>query len=141
MFREIRSMWVGVTMCLALSAGAQGPGSGKVDRNAAEHAADAATVDTTSSTIELSGSGRHETIACTGGTEVAINGSDNNITLSGDCKSVSVTGSTNQVTAEGMGALSVIGSDNTVTWKHALGKAQKPKVSTTGSGNRVSKVK
>jgi hypothetical protein len=160
MLNGIRSVVVAVVVCFTLAANAQDSvqvgknGSVKInsggtkvnvqpqgsedDRPEAEPAADA---DTSSSAIELSGAGRTETLSCSGSSEVSINGSSNDITITGECKSVSVTGSANKVKLEGVGEITVTGSDNTLSWKHAAGKAKKPKVVTTGVGNKVSKAK
>ncbi|WP_224372890.1 DUF3060 domain-containing protein [Hyalangium versicolor] len=168
MSKRILSVVVGLTVCFSMAAGAQSSvqvgkdgsvkvqsGGSKVDVGggrvnvqtdddesstpASERAADEATQDSSGSEVEITGSGRKETLSCSGTTEVSISGSSNELTITGDCKSVEVTGSTNKVTLEGVGRIDVTGSSNTVTWKRAVGKAKKPKVSATGIGNKVSK--
>lgn len=90
--------------------------------------------------IEVSGTGEMATHACTPGTRVEINGASNNVTLTGECKSVTVSGSSNTVKVEATRAIIVEGTSNSVTWKRTIGKA-KPKVSRTGVGNKVSQEK
>lgn len=90
--------------------------------------------------LVLSGSGSQETHRCSPKTAVNISGSDNDITLTGECKSVSVNGSTNKVKVEAVATIDVTGSDNQVTWKRAVG-AKKPKVNRTGHNNKVSQAR
>ncbi|MCY1081304.1 DUF3060 domain-containing protein [Archangium lansingense] len=90
--------------------------------------------------IEISGTGSQETHRCSPKTAVSISGSGNEITLTGECKSVSVEGASNTVKAEAVAAISVEGADNTVTWKRAVG-GKKPKVSRTGTNNKVSQAR
>jgi hypothetical protein len=101
----------------------------------------AGTTSTSGSDISIMGSARKGTFTCAGNTVVAISGSANDITLTGECKSVSVAGSANKVSMDGVGELNVSGSSNNVTWKRASGDAKKPKVNTVGVGNKVSKAK
>jgi hypothetical protein len=91
-------------------------------------------------TQELSGSGMQETLRCSPNTEVNISGSDNDITLTGECKRVSVDGSTNKVKVEAVATIDVTGSENQVTWKRAVG-AKKPKVNRTGHNNKVTQAR
>ncbi len=90
--------------------------------------------------LSIVGSERRETLRCSGGTEVSVSGSDNDIKLQGECGNVDVTGTDNRVTVEAAASISVTGSDNTVLWKRGVGRS-KPKVVKTGSGNKVKKVK
>jgi hypothetical protein len=76
--------------------------------------------------------------ACTPGAMVSLAGNGNRVTLRGDCGSVSVAGNGNTVTAEGVRAISIAGNRNTVTWQRGAGR-EAPKVSDTGTGNRVSR--
>ena len=75
------------------------------------------------SRIEVSGTGETSTHECTPGTEVEVTGASNTVTLTGECK-----------------RLTVEGASNTVTWKRGPGKS-KPKVSRTGVGNKVTQQK
>jgi hypothetical protein len=96
--------------------------------------------DAAGATQELSGSGMQETLRCSPKTEVNISGSDNDITLTGECKRVSVNGSTNKVTVEAVATIDVTGSENQITWKRAVG-AKKPKVNRTGHNNKVTQAR
>lgn len=91
-------------------------------------------------TLELSGSDSRETHRCSPKTEVNISGSDNDITLTGECKRVSVNGSTNKVKVEAVATIDVTGSENQVTWKRAVG-GKKPKVNRTGHDNKVTQAR
>jgi hypothetical protein len=121
-----------------------------VETDEAEDDADEADTKTTSassssstskssSNVSITGSGRKETIACSENTMVSISGATNELTFTGNCKGVSVSGSMNKVTLDGVGKLSVSGTGNNITWKRALGDAKKPKVAVTGFNNKVSK--
>ena len=90
--------------------------------------------------LEISGSESQESHRCSPATEVNISGSDNDITLTGECKRVSVNGSTNKVKVEAVAAIDVTGSDNQIIWKRAVG-AKKPKVNRTGHNNKVTQAR
>ncbi|PTL83452.1 DUF3060 domain-containing protein [Vitiosangium sp. GDMCC 1.1324] len=90
--------------------------------------------------LEISDSGAKETHRCSPKTDVNISGSDNEIILTGECKSVSVSGSTNKVKVEATGTISVEGADNEVTWKRAVG-GKKPKVNRVGTNNKVTQAR
>jgi hypothetical protein len=94
---------------------------------------------------------------CAKDPEVSISGSSSTYTITGACAMVSVTGSTNKVTIESSekvavtgsmnevnvaatNKISVLGTSNKVAWKKAI-KGKKPKISSTGVGNKVSKAK
>ncbi|HEU0035352.1 MAG TPA: DUF3060 domain-containing protein [Kofleriaceae bacterium] len=70
---------------------------------------------------------------------VSVNGADNKVTVEG-AKKVSVNGSTNAVDIGAADRISVNGSDNKVTYKKSLAGG-KPKVSSLGTGNKVTLVK
>jgi|GEM_PF-3591691 len=108
----------------------------KVERDGDDDKKDAD--DDSSSEIDITGAGRKETLACNGTTEVSISGSSNELTFTGVCKSVDVTGSSNKITLDAVERIDVTGTDNTVTWKKAAGGRKKPKVSSTGTDNKVS---
>ncbi|WP_375768778.1 DUF3060 domain-containing protein [Archangium gephyra] len=103
-------------------------------------AEDESTGEAAGTELEISGSGSQESHRCSPKTEVNISGSDNDITLTGECKRVSVNGSTNKVKVEAVATIDVTGSDNQVTWKRAVG-AKKPKVNRTGSNNKVTQAR
>ncbi|MFP2911097.1 DUF3060 domain-containing protein [Pyxidicoccus sp. 3LFB2] len=90
--------------------------------------------------IEVTGTAQTSTHACTPATEVEIAGASNTVTLTGECKSVTVSGSSNKVKVEAVKSITVEGSDNAITWKRGHGKA-KPKVSRSGVNNKVSQEK
>ncbi|RKH39044.1 DUF3060 domain-containing protein [Corallococcus sicarius] len=90
--------------------------------------------------IEVTGAGETATHACTANSTVEITGSSNTVTLTGECKSVIVSGSSNNVKVEATRSIEVTGMSNTVTWKRSVGKS-KPKVSRTGMGNKVTQEK
>ncbi|RKH58048.1 DUF3060 domain-containing protein [Corallococcus llansteffanensis] len=90
--------------------------------------------------IDVTGSGETATHECTPGSTVEITGASNNVTLTGECKSVTVSGSNNTVKVEATRAISVTGMANTVTWKRGHGKS-KPKISRTGMNNKITQEK
>lgn len=91
--------------------------------------------------LEISGVGGNETHRCTPKmNEVEVTGSDNQLTLTGDCKSVTVSGANNKVKVEAVATIDVAGSGNEVLWKRAVG-AKKPKVSRTGVNNKVAQAR
>ncbi|MBX3156242.1 MAG: DUF3060 domain-containing protein [Deltaproteobacteria bacterium] len=71
--------------------------------------------------------------------KVSINGSSNTVTIE-SAKKLSVTGSENKVDVGASDKISISGSDNTVNWKKGLG-ADKPKVGSVGTGNKINQVK
>ncbi|WP_225410145.1 DUF3060 domain-containing protein [Stigmatella hybrida] len=168
MSKSIRSAAVAFTVCFAMAAGAQDTvqigKDGNVKVNSVGSKVDIrggnvkvesegtrTTVETkqddddkedsnddSNSEIDITGAGRKETLACNGTTEVSIGGSSNELTFTGACKRVDVTGSSNKVTLDAVEQIDVTGTGNTVTWKKAAGGRKKPKVSATGTDNRVS---
>ncbi|QSQ24628.1 DUF3060 domain-containing protein [Pyxidicoccus parkwayensis] len=93
-----------------------------------------------SGTFEVSGMSETATHECTPGTKVEITGASNDVTLTGECKSVEVSGSGNKVKVEATSSIEVAGTNNNVTWKRGHGKS-KPKISRTGVGNKVTQQK
>jgi hypothetical protein len=116
MSQAIRSSLAVFTLCFALAAGAE---------------------QASGSQVEIIGTARQQTVACTGATEVSIKGASNDITLTGDCKSVSVRGSANKVSIDTVGRIEVKGTANNVSWKKASGSQKKPKVNSAGVDNKV----
>jgi hypothetical protein len=90
--------------------------------------------------LEISGTGGQETHRCSPKTEVDITGSDNEVTLTGECKSVSVSGANNKVKVDAVATISVTGANNAVAWKRAVG-GKKPKVSRSGANNKVTQAR
>ncbi|QSQ14181.1 DUF3060 domain-containing protein [Myxococcus landrumensis] len=100
--------------------------------------------DTTSrrgGSLELVDSGRTVTHDCDDGGTVEIVGSSNKVTLMGACEAIEVTGSNNTVTAHTVRRIETTGSGNSVTWKYGAEKGKKPRISNTGSKNRISQAR
>jgi hypothetical protein len=170
MRKGLRSAIVTFTACFAMAAGAQSTvtvgkdgsvkvhsgdtkvdvGDGKVnvqtqgastEVSADGDEASSANTAASDSGIVITGSSRKETIACNGNTRVSISGSENELTFTGECKKVAVTGSMNKVSLDTVDKISVTGSSNTVTWKQASSGNKKPKVAVLGQDNKVSQAK
>ncbi|HYH97659.1 DUF3060 domain-containing protein [Hyalangium sp.] len=170
MSKGIRSAVIALTVCFAMAAGAQGTvkvgkdgsvkinsGGSKVDVSGGnvKVESDGTTTqvevekdddeersdDDSDSEINITDAGRKATLACDGNTEVSISGSANDLTFTGECKRVDVTGSSNKVTLDTVGRIDVTGTSNAVTWKKAAGGKKKPKVSSTGTANKISQAK
>lgn len=81
------------------------------------------------------------TLTVTGACDVvSINGSMSTVTIESAVK-VSVNGSGNNLTITGVDRLSITGTKNTVTYKQSVTPKKKVKISKTGIGNKVKKVK
>lgn len=72
---------------------------------------------------------------------VVVGGSDNKINLPGECQRVEILGSDNQVTTDRIHEIVLRGSDNKVTWRTPPAGKKKPKVSTLGADNSVTRAK
>lgn len=79
-------------------------------------------------------------VDCGDGGKVVVNGSSNNVTVTGGCAKVVVNGSANNVTVDAADKIAVTGSGNHVTYKKGYTK-KSPKIARTGVGNKVSRVK
>lgn len=77
---------------------------------------------------------------CRADEDVEISGQGNNVTLTGPCRKVSLTGQGHVVTVDVVGTIEVSGMGNSVTWKTAL-KGKKPALSVTGVKNAVKQAK
>lgn len=94
---------------------------------------------------------------CAKDPEATIVGNENNITFTGACKRIvaagnenkltiasvqrlEVQGNENTITADEVDAIAVLGNRNTVVWKKGIA-AKKPKVSSPGTGNKISAAK
>jgi len=88
--------------------------------------------------IEVVGDGHHRTIPCEG-RAVAVAGVNHVLTFTGECASLEVVGSNNQVTVQlAAGApLSVAGTNHTVRWKSSA----PPRLSVEGVNNRVERLR
>jgi hypothetical protein len=86
--------------------------------------------------IHIAGIGQENTVACDG-RAVVVEGTDHDLTFTGDCAGLKLTGTGSKVTIDlRPGAVvSVTGTDQTVRWR----SAKAPKVSVTGVDNHVSK--
>jgi hypothetical protein len=82
-------------------------------------------------TMTISESGLTRTVDC-GGQGVVISGSANKLTFTGNCASVTVSGSRNEVSIADVGEIAVNGSFNTITWSDG-----DPKISNNGQGNSI----
>lgn len=85
-------------------------------------------------------SGRSLELACGDGGKVAINGSKNEITITGNCSKVAINGSMNDIEIEGVDKIAVNGTGNTVSWQHGW-KKKAPRVAKLGRNNRVQQAK
>lgn len=75
--------------------------------------------------------------SCGAGQDVVIAGHNNEISLSGSCRSVRVDGYGNRIRVEELGAVSFVGRHNTVTFDHSR-YGEYPSISTeSGSDNRA----
>jgi hypothetical protein len=86
-------------------------------------------------TLRVQSSGVTRTIECKG-RSVQIDGSSNDITLLGDCPSVVVNGTGQDVKVERAGSIRVAGVGNTVVWGEAL-EGNRPRVRSAGINNSV----
>ena len=71
-----------------------------------------------------------------GGQEASIVGSQNEITLTGECPAVTVKGSQNTISIEAVGTIRVVGTMNKVTWQRST-IAKGPKVTRSGLDNVI----
>ena len=79
----------------------------------------------------INDTGQTSTVDCGDGGNVAINGSQNTLTITGVCASVALNGTGNTVTIDASASVAVSGVGNTLTVKAA------DKIAVTGSGNKV----
>lgn len=71
--------------------------------------------------------------------KVVINGGTNTVAIE-SAKHLTITGSENKVDVGASEKIAISGNDNTVSWKKGLG-ADRPKVGSVGSGNKINQVK
>ncbi|RYU81895.1 DUF3060 domain-containing protein [Hymenobacter persicinus] len=83
--------------------------------------------------IVITGDKTVQTRACTG-QDVQVVGNANQATFTGRCGEATVMGADNRVSLENVTSISLIGSNNTVTWR-----GTKPEISNVGTGNRILK--
>lgn len=85
--------------------------------------------------IDYGSFGTTAEVDCADGRSLNVTGSNNSLTVSGRCGSVSVGGADNRITIERVdGALAVAGLNNTIVYRGG-----DPAISDTGPGNRISR--
>ena len=93
-----------------------------------------AEAQTSSNQAGFVSSGQTATVDCIGG-QAAIVGSNNDLTIKGNCTSLSLPSNKISIQFAPGAQISFVGSDITISWTSADGKA--PKVSYVGSGNTL----
>jgi hypothetical protein len=84
----------------------------------------------------------HETTysyVCGGNDWIAINGSGNTVTVTGECAILEVTGSDNRIAIEAVGTIRLSGDNNDVRYGRATGGKKKPVIKRKGAANTVRK--
>jgi hypothetical protein len=89
---------------------------------------------------QVDGMGRTETHACAPNEDVQINGQGHVITLTGPCRTVQVSGTSNQVKTDVAEKIQANGMSNSVSWKAGPG-GKKPKIQLSGMGNTAPQLK
>ena len=74
------------------------------------------------------------------GRSIVIDGVENSVTLKGKCDSVSVNGTSNKVSMETVGRITVSGVENALKYKSGF-EGKSPAISKTGVDNTVTKIK
>jgi hypothetical protein len=86
-------------------------------------------------TINYGSLGTTSTIDCGDGKSLNVGGSNNTLTVTGTCGTVSIGGADNKITFDKIDKqLNVVGFNNTITYKSG-----DPKVDNLGSGNTINK--
>jgi predicted ribonuclease YlaK len=101
----------------------------------------AETTSQSEGSLELVDSDRTVKHDCGEGGKVEIVGSSNQVILTGTCEYIEVTGSENKVSAHTVRRIETTGSDNNVVWKQGPQKGKKPRISNTGTNNRISQAR
>jgi len=78
------------------------------------------------------------TLSCGDGGELMVNGSDNQLTVTGGCAKVVVNGAGNTIALDGADKIVVNGANNKISYKRGW-KAARPRIVRTGSGNKIAK--
>ncbi|BAP32969.1 uncharacterized protein CHSO_3932 [Chryseobacterium sp. StRB126] len=89
-------------------------------------------------TIQVDGVGHKLNYTLNGG-NVEVSGGDNTVTVKGDAKKVSVSGTGNKVYIDKVDNVAIEGGSNTVYYRSSGTKSGKPNASLTGVGNKVVK--
>lgn len=88
----------------------------------------------------ITGNGKKLKVACAPGkASFTVAGNKNELTLTGDCQHVSVSGNANVVHVERVASISLTGNKNVATYVDGVG-GQAPKIVKTGNDNSVKKV-
>ncbi len=86
-------------------------------------------------TINYGSLGTTTTLDCGDGKSLNVGGSNNTLTVTGTCGTVSIGGADNKITIDKVDKqLNVVGFNNTITYKDG-----NPKVDNLGSGNTINK--
>lgn len=88
----------------------------------------------------INSSGQSLELDCGDGGKVLVNGSKNEIAITGGCTKVQINGAMNDIEIDGTDKIQINGAGNTVTWTKGYKKA-KPKIQKTGRNNRVTQNK
>jgi hypothetical protein len=137
-----------LVLTLAAAAMAFGmAGCGGKNNNAAPSTASPASTSSTPSTtrtgaqfdigntINYGSLGTTTTLDCGDGKSLNVGGSNNTLTVTGTCGTVSIGGADNKITIDKIDKnLNVVGFNNTITYKNG-----NPKVENLGSGNTINK--
>ena len=131
----MRTHIAGTVAAVALTLGVTGCGGGE------DSAAPTVTAGTSGAQVEIGNTinygsfGTTADIDCAQGKALNVGGSNNTLTIKGNCSSVNIGGADNKVTLDHVDTeISVVGIDNDVIYKGG-----DPKVEDLGSGNKVSK--
>jgi hypothetical protein len=94
-----------------------------------------AAAGTASAQVAVSQSNLKKSFDC-GGKEATIVGSQNELTLTGECPTLTVKGSQNTISVEAVGTIRVVGTMNKVTWQRStIDKG--PKITRSGLDNVI----
>ena len=97
-------------------------------------------ISMTQDDIIIEGVGVVKTIDTTGKENIKIEGTNNKITLNGDCESIKIEGVDNIVVVNGVKTVTIEGTGNKVSYKKATGSDAKVKTSVSGVNNKITKI-
>ena len=89
-------------------------------------------------TLNVAGVGEQWTRPCDGH-DVIVDGVSHNVSLTGECRTVTINGSSNQVAVEAAVKIVVNGTDNAVAWQRGV-RTKKPRIALRGLNNRARRV-
>jgi hypothetical protein len=92
-------------------------------------------------TWKLDASDTTYSYVCGGSDWIAVNGSGNTVSVTGECAVLEVTGSNNRIAIEGVGTIRVSGDNNDVTYTRATNGKKKPVIKKKGADNTVRKAR